>query len=196
MALTSAQEKRLWLQAAVVQVVIYISLAYVRAPSNWLRERNLLRLTVGLIFLMVVALILWRVYRQRPGVRELTVLAAFGAVYLVVLLDLKLVEERVHFLEYGLVGGLIYAALWERRSNLIRAGTPPIGPARFPAVTAILVTSLLGWGDEGIQALLPERVYDLRDVGMNAAAGVLVVAALASRRWARDRDRQDRPLPA
>lgn len=48
-------------------------------------------------------------------------------------------------------------------------------------------TALLGWCDEGIQAILPGRVYDLRDVGINALAGFMAVtASLAlarARRW-------------
>ena len=185
MALTSARERRLWLQAALVQLLIYASLAYVRAPTTWLRERNLLRLTVGLLFLIAVVFILRQALRARPGVREAIVLAVFGAIYLFVLLRMEQVEERIHFLEYGLVGGLVYAALWERRTELIRNGAPPRALARFPAVAAILLTGLLGWGDEGIQALLPERVYELRDAGLNFAAGVMVVAAMAARRHAR-----------
>ncbi len=185
MALTSAREKRLWLQAALVQIAIYASLAYVRGISTWLRERNLLRLTIGLLFLIAVVLILDGIRRRRPGIGQILVLAAFGVIYLVVLWDLKQVEERVHFLEYGLVGGLIYSALWERRTNLVEAGTGPRGLARLPAVSTIVITGLLGWGDEGIQAILPERFYELRDVAMNFAAGVLVVAAMVSMRRAR-----------
>ncbi|MCK5438817.1 MAG: hypothetical protein KAI97_02685 [Gemmatimonadetes bacterium] len=39
------------------------------------------------------------------------------------------------------------------------------------------MTALLSWLDEGIQALLPSRVYDLRDVGVNALAGLMAIAA-------------------
>ncbi len=194
MALTSAREKRLWLQAALVQVAIYASLAYVRTPTTWLRERNLLRLTVGALFLVAAALILWRVGRRRPGVRELLVLAVFGAVYVYVLQGMRFVEERVHFLEYGLVGGLVYAALRERRANLLRAGGGPLILTRLPAAAAMAITGLLGWGDEGIQALLPDRYYELRDVGMNVVAGILVVAAMAALRWAGSGKGESPPL--
>lgn len=188
MAFTSAREKRLWMQTALVQVLIYASLAYVRTPTSWLRERNLLRLTIGLLFLVAVALVLRGAFRSRPGPRELAVLAAFGLLYLLVLMRMEIVEERVHFLEYGLVAGLIYAALLERRANLIRTRAAPLVLTRFPAVTAMLITGALGWGDEGIQAVLPERFYELRDVGLNFAAGVMVVAAMVARDGARARD--------
>jgi len=52
-----------------------------------------------------------------------------------------------------------------------------------------VLTVAAGWFDEGIQYLLPERYYDLRDVAFNAAAGALAVIALAGRERARSRDR-------
>jgi hypothetical protein len=55
-----------------------------------------------------------------------------------------------------------------------------------PAVLTVLAVVLLGWIDEGIQARVPERVCDLRDVGSNAAAGLMAVAA----RLALDRARR------
>ena len=45
---------------------------------------------------------------------------------------------------------------------------------------------LLGWLDEGIQALLPNRVYDLRDVFFNSVAAGLVIGA----RWGLDQVRR------
>ncbi len=90
-------------------------------------------------------------------------------------------EERTHLFEYGLVAVLLHQALGERRRNGRRV------PA--PALQAIALTALLGWLDEGIQALLPDRVYDLRDVGTNAVAAVMAVVASAAlaraRRWDR-----------
>ncbi len=192
MAQTSARERRLWWQAALVQLAIYASLAYVRGPSDWLRANNLLRLTVGALFLAAAVVILWKVGRRRPGIREVLVLVAFGVIYLIVLLSLRQVEERVHFLEYGLVGGLVYSALRARRRNHLDAGEPLGLATRFAAPVAIVITGLAGWGDEGIQALLPERVYELRDVALNVSAGVLVISAIVVRRWAGTIDRSAR----
>ena len=42
-----------------------------------------------------------------------------------------------------------------------------------------------GWLDEALQGVLPNRVYDLRDVRLNALAGALALAALAFARWGR-----------
>lgn len=188
MSFTSAREKRLWLTALLCQLAIYASLNYVRAPTEWLRERNLLRLTVALCFLVAIVWIGRWLWKRRPTRGELLVIGGFALIYLIVLLNMERVEERAHFLEYGLVAGLIYAALRERSVRLREAGRTPRGLTRFPAASAMALTAILGWGDEGIQYLLPDRVYELRDVGLNVAAGVLLVSAMAALRWARKRD--------
>ena len=92
-------------------------------------------------------------------------------------------EERTHLFEYSIVAVLIYQALRERSQNGRRV---PV-----PAALALVVTVLLGWLDEGIQALVPNRVYDTFDILSNAIAATigivtswvvaLVNAALA--RW-------------
>lgn len=185
---TSARERRLWLWAALSVILIYASLGYLRTPTEWLRERNLLRLTVAAVFLVAVILVVRVLLRRRPGRTELAVLAAVAVVYLVVLLCHERVEERVHYLEYGLVGGLVYSALLERRANRRPKPPPPRRPRPWAGPAAVLITAAAGWGDEGIQAILPDRVYELRDVAMNVSAGILIVAAMAARSWARRRD--------
>ena len=64
-----------------------------------------------------------------------------------------------------------------------------------PAVLAIVATALLGWLDEAIQLFLPDRVYDLRDVGFNALAGLMAVVASAALAWARRRSRRGPASP-
>jgi VanZ family protein len=100
--------------------------------------------------------------------------AAGGLLYVLVLSRLERHEERLHFLEYGLFAGLVEAALRER-------GTRWSGPL------AVAITLAAGWLDEGIQGLVPDRIYDLRDVGFNVTAGLLAVLAVTLRRLARDR---------
>ena len=72
---------------------------------------------------------------------------------------------------------LIYQALTERRRNRRRV---PV-----PAVRAVVATALLGWLDEVIQWLLPNRVYDLPDVGFDDLAGLAAVSAILFMEWAR-----------
>jgi len=102
------------------------------------------------------------------------------AVYGMVMVRIALTpEERTHLFEYGILATLIYQALSERASNGRKVPSP--------AILAVLITALLGWLDEGIQALLPNRVYDIRDVGTNALAGVMAIAVVLTLAWARRR---------
>ena len=186
---TSPRERRLWILAGSWLALVYASLNFVRTPTDILRAQDLLRPTVAAILLGSAAAVVVLVVRRRPGWREVAALAVVGLVYLVVVAyATERHEERIHFLEYGVLGGLLYAALLERRGNLL--GTGESGwLSRWPAPMAMLLNSVGGWGDEGIQALLPDRVYELRDVGLNVGAGVLIVLSMACLSVARRGDR-------
>jgi hypothetical protein len=202
---------------------IYASLYWMPPLVNFLRDRNLLRLTVGLAFVAAAAAVAIRVRRRRPGWREALTVGAFVPLYAVLLARMERAEEAFHFLEYGAVAALAYGALEERRraaletvdlrraapaaarpgaapsakgaSDSPAAAAPPsdspAGRLRplAPALAAVLATTAAGWLDEGIQAVLPNRYYDHRDVVFNGAAAAAAVAALAARGWARRRDR-------
>ena len=75
---------------------------------------------------------------------------------------------------------VIYQALKERRRNGRRV---PV-----PAVLAVVATALLGWLDEGLQALLPNRVYDIDDVLINSISGLVAITSSVFLAWARRLD--------
>lgn len=176
----SRRERRLWLLAAAVVVAIYSTLGFAGALAERLRESNLLAISFGLGFVLVLAVIAATALTRSPSRRELWTLVGVAAVYGMVIVRMGVsLEERSHLFEYGLVGVLIYQALAERR----RQG----GRVPAPAVLAVVATALLGWIDEGIQAVLPNRVYALWDVGVNALAGLLAVSASLALAWARGR---------
>ena len=96
-------------------------------------------------------------------------------------------EERSHLFEYGLVAVLIHEALSERfrlHPSILR-----------PAIVAIAITALVGLLDESIQALIPNRGYQIADVGFNALAGFMAVAASLSLTWARRRGNKNMRTP-
>ena len=117
--------------------------------------------------------------RSRPGSAEIAVALGVATVYFMVFVRMGSHEERTHLIEYGIVALLIHAALNER------AMWRPHVPA--PAVLAVTITTFLGVLDELIQALLPARVFDLRDILFNTLAAILAVGAIKALRWARQR---------
>lgn len=186
MTFRSPTERRLWLAAAALMLAIYSTLAAMPPIVRYLRDRNLLRISVVGAFVLAGAAVAALVVRRRPGWRELAVAAAAGAVYAVILARMERAEEAFHFLEYGLFAALALGALGARR----RAGPPGRALRRrwAPAAWAVALTAAAGLVDETIQGILPTRYWDLRDLGFNALAGVLAVAALTATAAARARD--------
>ncbi|MDL1957614.1 MAG: VanZ family protein [Candidatus Desulfofervidus auxilii] len=66
--------------------------------------------------------------------------------------------ERIHFLEYGILGILIFKATGkEIKQNIF----------------AIILLVTIAVIDESIQYMLPNRVGDIRDIVMNLTGGVI-----------------------
>lgn len=167
---TSDRERRLWLCALAVVIAIYSTLGLAGTLAEVLREHSLLPAALLVLMFLTVAAIIGSGRRQRPGRREVWVTCGVTAVYGMAVLRMGgSLEERTHLFEYGIVAVLIYQALWERAQNGRRV------PA--PAILALVATALLGWVDEGIQALLPNRVYDNFDVLSNAIAALIAIVA-------------------
>jgi hypothetical protein len=195
---TLSKERRLWARAAACALAIYCSTPLVRPVANYLRDRNLLRIAVAITFAIAAAWILRVLLRHRLGRREVQVLICFGLLYATVLSSLPLPEERIHYLEYGLLAGFIYSALVQQRNHRAEtAGLEIEAQTKWelgPVLGAIGLNALLGWVDEGIQAMLPDRHYDLRDILMNTVAGAIAVAAIVALRHGREQTRRSRPL--
>lgn len=156
---------------------IYGTLAVARILTNALRDSGHLRTTVVISFAVAAvsaAVFIFRVSLNRSP-RALAMMFGMALVYGAVIFPMESPEEKLHFIEYGLVALLAWAAMPKALE----------GAKRFFA--AAVFTLAAGWIDEGIQALLPQRYYDLRDVGFNAAAGVMALTALGLVRWARRR---------
>ena len=182
---TSVRERRLWALTLVVVVTVYSTLGLARTLSDTLRDRGLFDSFFIWGFLLIAAAVVTLGLRTRPGIAQIAVAVGIVGVYLMLFARLGIPEERTHLFEYGLIAVLIYLALTERRSHGRSV------PA--PAALAVVVTALLGWLDEAIQFILPGRVYDLRDVGFNALAGLMAVVATLALGWARRRVRTRSP---
>ena len=188
MVFASRGEKHRWFATGLCIVLIYSSLYIARPVAEFLRESNVLRLFVVLVFLTVGAVIAFRLAVAKPGWRVLGAAGVVGVGYLALLTLVPMMpEERLHFLEYGAVAALIYMALRERQARGRAVGHPDAETPWSipPLIMAVLITGALGWIDEGIQAVLPERVYDLRDVAFNIAAAVICLLSLQWLEWVR-----------
>jgi len=174
---TSDRERRLWIWTLIVIAAIYSTLGPAQVLVAMLRERNLLRISFALILVMIGIAIIWRWVKRPPGWREIGVWLAAAAVYAFAFFRVETPEERTHLIEYSLVAILIYQALLERA----RQGRH----VPYPGVLAFGATVSLGFLDEGIQAVLPLRVFDLVDVGFNTLAAFMAIIVSMALEWAR-----------
>jgi len=144
---------------------IFSTLSVARVASDWLRAHGVLRLTVAGIFTAATGAVLVGLLRHERfrRWRLLPVLLGIAALAAAVAIPSDTPEERLHLVEYGVVALLTELALPERWSSL----------RRF--TVAFLVTLGVGWCDELVQGLLPTRHYDLHDVMLNAASGLIAL---------------------
>ncbi len=75
--------------------------------------------------------------------------------------------EKIHFIEYGVLSALIYLALTHDINNI------------SIYFLSSLIVFVFGAIDEVIQWVLPNRIFDIRDLVMNGTAGILVQLLIA-----------------
>jgi hypothetical protein len=140
--------------AALWLALIYTTLGWVRPLCEVLRAQGLLSVTVSLVAAATAWLALLGLRRDgriQPVVPWLP-LVATACGFVLVARHWGLPEERVHLIQYGLLGVLLGRAL----------------PGRL--ALALLCGWVAGAADEGIQYLLPGRTFDSWDILANALA--------------------------
>ncbi len=145
-----------------------LSLPVTPMVVDGLKARGSLEVVVALLFLgagacaTYVLLVRLKIRRFRYYLMLLGILVALGVIVALV----KTHQERVHFLEYGLLA-------------ILAGGVFP-DPRR-----AFAFAALLGILDEAIQFLLPMRYFDPRDIAFNAVAAAFGTGVLMlTRRFA------------
>ena len=146
-------------------LLIYGSLPF--APGFWAKIAKITGVFSGyiaasILLLAVIAIALYLGIKKR-GLVHFIWLAVLSVFYAAGLISLKLPIERIHFVEYGLLAFLVFRALRHYSG----------GKALY-LYSGIAVFGV-GFIDEAIQYILPNRVFDARDVIVNSAAGVLAL---------------------
>jgi hypothetical protein len=161
-----------WLWVALCTLSIFLVVPLARTIQKFVSTRwgrpffgySVLVIT-ALAFSALIYVLVFRLKVRSPS--SYIWLAAVAGLYIYFTLRLwRAPEEAVHFLEYGLLGFVLFRAL----SLTIRDKTI------YP--TAFLIGSLVGIFDEILQWMMPGRYWDFRDAGLNALATGLFQVAL------------------
>ena len=157
----------MWPRILVLLYVLttYGTLPIARSILNSLESRGLVSIVVLSSTVVAMVGLGWLAKRTRLWQRPMhfLILVAGIAGLCIFSTTLPLWAERIHLVQYAGLGVLVGQAV------------PIDNWRRFPTVA--LIACAVGLGDEAIQYVLPERVFDWRDVGFNALAGT--VGALA-----------------
>jgi hypothetical protein len=182
-----------WAWVAVAYLtVVYATLPFAR--PIWRRIEPLMAhretlwfLAAGVVFAAVLGVRAWSAGAARR-VAGVTLLAAVLAAYVALLFVFyrgRLTLEKVHLLEYGVLAYLTLNAV-----TVTRRGGPG-------GALALLFVAFAGAGDEALQKVIPERVFDPYDIVANwlgaALGGVAWIAVSPRSPWRRDLRTSPRP---
>ena len=174
----SNKERYFWTLVAMTQIAIWASLGFAGKLVQKFEGTHILTVAFVVGFLVMITVIVSGVFSRKPTGKEIWVLTGITTVYAMIVVRMGVpMLERTHLFEYGLVAVLVFHAFLERYSNkpnMIKV-----------ALFSIILTGLLGWIDEEIQRILPNRVYDIRDILFNILAGVMTVTACSLLTWKR-----------
>ena len=163
--IATLKRNKYWILVGIYVAVIYTTLSWMPTLvdlAGW-GFRYRLGFIVSMFLILILGRYVFYLFFEKK-VRRLSswflifsVMAAYG--YLLNILWIP--QEKLHLFEYGFLAFLVYKAL----KSDVRDG-------RIYLYTSILVASF-GCVDELIQFFLPNRYYDIKDILINAASGVM-----------------------
>jgi hypothetical protein len=166
------KEWRSWLWVGVWSLIIYLTIPFARRLQAWVQDgwgRDAFTIIVISILVAASALAIGYLYRaQGSSIKNYAWLVGTTGLFIFYTLQLgHAPEEALHFVEYGVLGLLIYRAFTHR----IRDFSVYYSAAVLGAIIGIL--------DETIQWLTPQRYWGYRDIWLNFVAVALVQVGIA-----------------
>ncbi|OGM65431.1 hypothetical protein A2893_01605 [Candidatus Woesebacteria bacterium RIFCSPLOWO2_01_FULL_39_25] len=159
--------KRLWIFVGIYIILIYTTIPIARGLLNFLYLKIGKDALYILLSAMSVAGILLFFYYERTWNLEWKRITAFVFLLFFFVVTMQLIEipeEKMHILEYGFLGILVYKGYKISKHPLLRA---------------VVFVGAIGIGDEFIQWLLPNRVGEIKDIGFNFLGGIFGILAIA-----------------
>ncbi len=149
----------------VYVVILYATLPFMRQLLNFLKAifgvETLSLCINSLSVFAAISIIFLIIKKGKKSYFNAAIILIILIMCGFVAINLEIPEERVHFLEYGILGYLVLNAT--------------INSWSLPVFSSFIIVSMIGGGDEIIQWFLPSRVGDMRDVFMNSFGGLMGV---------------------
>lgn len=162
-----------WLYVVAWTLIIFASIPLARAiqeyvSQQWSRDAFTYAVVVAIVSALSTAISYARRLRSisRSSYFWLT---AIGAIFFGYTIELgkRAPEEAIHFVQYGVLGVLVYRALTHRLQDT------------SIYFAAAIIGGVIGAIDEYIQWLTPRRVWGLGDIWLNFFSSALAQAAIA-----------------
>lgn len=155
-------------------IYVIISASFALQVMNFLAKifgRGNIKIALFFLFFAVFLFcIIYNLRKKVPLVNIALSLIVFALAYLLILRQ-PFFAEKFHVLEYGFLGFLALKDHSAREKRVFQN--------IFFAGAFVLAVSLL---DEGFQAVLPYRVFEVRDITTNLASGLLGISLLVTLR--------------
>jgi len=151
--------------ALKILILLYILFIYLTLPVmgdflNWLYEvMGKTQVRTGVDALLIIFILSIILFCVKKGFNKLIWILPPVLITAILMYSLEVTEERIHFIEYGILGFLVLKTAKEHTWKQVGM--------------AFGFVSLIGCGDEFIQWILPNRVGDFRDIIMNSVGGGL-----------------------
>lgn len=157
----------IYLTLPVMRPVLIFLKAHLEAKFDLLTDIMLISIMAGLVLVLIKIKITWKQWAL-----ALIVFCLYGYGLRI----LKIPEERIHLLEYGLLSFLVFRVYPSDWSSIFRYWQ------------TFLTVSFIGTLDEIIQYFIPARVGDVRDILLNIISGLLglVLTAIFAQKTAKN----------
>ncbi|VAX31137.1 hypothetical protein MNBD_NITROSPIRAE01-1056 [hydrothermal vent metagenome] len=145
-----------WGSVLIYTGLIYAALPFGRGWQQFLRKQlgSDFGLSINLLLFFAALFTVFWIIKKTTKIYLLLSIIVLGALLFFVA-QMNLPAERIHFLQYGILGYLIARAVKPRF----------LGISGF--IFVLVLGSAIGLGDELIQWVLPSRVFDWWDVSYN-----------------------------
>ena len=158
-------EKRYWFYSLIIVIAIFSSLAFGR-PLQEIIQNPTVQLILFVSGMVITATVII-IHGSSGFSNKLDLVIWLGIIGVSVLLFFRLgAHERSHLMEYGILAVFVHKAFLARNEQV---HTILIGLKAFSLVV------LIGLLDEGLQRLIPTRVFDWQDVAFNCLAAMLAI---------------------